>query len=59
MKFKSGEDRAGSGTDVSFEAIVICLQLTLVLVWDVGPRTVDISSLLSDPDKQVAVFLGF
>ena len=51
VKFKSGEDRVCSRTDVSFEAIVICFQLTLVLVGDVSPRIVDISSLLSDPDK--------
>ena len=36
---------------MSFAAIVICFQLTLVLVGDVGPRVVDISSLLFDPDK--------
>ena len=59
MKFKSSEDRVCSWTDVSFEAIVICVQLTLVLVGDVGPRIIDISSLLSDPDKEVAAFLGF
>ena len=60
MKFKSGEDRVCSWTEVSFEAIVICFELTLVLiVGDVGPRIVDISSLLSDPDKEVAAFLGF
>ena len=51
VKFRSGEDRVCSWTDVSFEAIVICFQLTLVLVGDVSPHIVDISFLLSDPDN--------
>ena len=46
-------------TYVSFEEILTCLQLSLVLVGDVGPHIADISSLLSDPDKPAAAFLGF
>ena len=56
MKFKSGEDRVCSWTDVSFEAIVICFQVILVVVGDVGPRIVDISTLLSYPDKEVVLY---
>ena len=46
-------------TYVSFEEILTCLQLSIVLVGDVGPHIADISSLLSDPDKPAAAFLGF